>query len=124
MRKLSEFEKCKLSFPDCIVEDMQYAISSGFVKIKTNSGYLSIDGGIELRSCGLFFKNWELVKARLYRTKTKEWEDLSEGDVEKLADICEFKYENGNVVLSGFGKESWQWIEISFTNAVLDVECD
>lgn len=123
MRFLTHAELQKLSFPDCIVEDMLIDILNRELKIKINSGFLSINGGIKLRSCKLTVKNWQAINAKLYRAKTEQWENLDANNIEKLVDICEFEF-GEKITFRGFGAKTGQWIEIILSKAFLEVRCD
>lgn len=123
MKLLTKNEIQRLSFPDCIVEKMQFDIADRIVNIKTNIGYLSINEGINLKNCKLTLKNWQELRGSLYNSKTKKWEKLDIDNMEELIDICEFNY-GKEITFSGFGKESGQWIELVFLNTILKVECD
>src|SRR5687768_14555716 len=94
MKFLAATEIHKLSFPDCKVEEMSLDPINRELIIKTDSGFLSINEGITLKSCVLIIKNWQSIKASLYRAKTKKWENLDFNTNEKLSDICEFEYGN------------------------------
>lgn len=121
MKLLTQAELQKLSFPDCVVEDMVINIPNKELKIKTDSGFLSIDGGITLKSCRLIAKNWRTIKAMLYRAKTECWENLDVNNIEKLVDICEFEFSE-KIIFRGFGARTGQWIEIVLSEGVLQVE--
>lgn len=123
MKLLTEAQIQNLSFSDCKVEKMQFDISNRIVDIKTDGAYVVMDECVEFQSCRLMVKNWESVSARLYRAKTKQWEELDVNCIEKLVDICEFNYDQ-EIVFRGFGAESGQWVEITFTKAALEVICD
>lgn len=118
---MTEVEKQKLSFPDCAVKDMHFDITNRVVKIKTNGGYLAINGGTSLKFCKLIVKDWLTMNVALYRAKTKKWEKLSLDNIENLLDICEFVY-GKKIIFRGFGSRTGQWIEIVFSGATLDVE--
>lgn len=72
MRLLTQAELQKLSFPDSVVEDMVINIPNKELKIKIDSGFLSINGGVELHSCRLIVKNWQSIRATIYHAKTKK----------------------------------------------------
>lgn len=123
MRFLTKNEIKQLSFPDCIVEEMKFDIPEKIVKIKTNIGYLSGNGGVKLKNCELIIRDWHELNVSLYRVTTKRWEKLDVDHIEKLVDICEFECD-GKTVFRGFGEITGQWIEIVFLNAVLKVNCN
>jgi len=122
MRLLTQAELQKLSFPDSVVEDMVINISNKELKIKTDSGFLSINGGIELNSCRLIVKNWQSIRATIYHAKTKKTENLDLGNIDKLVDICEFEF-GEEIIFRGFGAKTG-WLEIVLSKAFLQVECD
>lgn len=121
MNLLTKSEIQNLSFPDYKIENMKFDIPNRIIEIITNGGYLSINGGIRLKSCRLFVKNWQSIEVKLYRTQTKQWEKLNTDDMEKLIDICEFEY-GEKIIFRGFGAKTGQWIELVFFNAILEVE--
>jgi hypothetical protein len=122
MNLLTRAEIKKLSFSDYVVEDMRFDIFNRVMKITTNGGFLSVNGGVKLKSCHMIVKDWQLLNARLYRTKTKKWEKLDTSDLESLIDICEFCY-GEEIIFRGFGVKTGQWIELIFSKASLQVEC-
>ena len=122
MKFLTKTEIQKLSFPD-LTENMEFDISSREIKIKTDSGFLSINGGSKLGSCKLIAQGWQSIKAVLYHAKTKQWENLDINNIEKLIDICEFEF-GEEIIFRGFGAKTGQWIEIILSKALLKVECD
>lgn len=121
MRLLTQAELQKLSFPDSVVEDMVINIPNKELKIKTDSGFLSINGGIELNSCMLTVKNWHSISATIYHAKTKKTENLDVSKIDKLVDICEFEF-GEEIIFRGFGVKTG-WIEIVLSKAFLQVEC-
>jgi hypothetical protein len=123
MRLLTENEMKQLSFPDCIVEEMKFDIPQKIVKIKTDIGYLSSDGGVKLKNCELIIRDWSELKVSLYRAATKQWEKLDVNQIEKLVDICEFEYDK-KIIFRGFGKKTGQWIEVVFLDGTLKVNCN
>ena len=121
MNLLTKAEMQNLSFPDYKIENMKFDIPNRIMEIMTNGGYLSLNGGIRLKSCRLVVKNWESIEAKLYRTQTKQWENLDASDIEKLMDICEFEC-GEKIIFRGFGAKTGQWIEFIFSKAILEVE--
>jgi len=116
MRFLTKTEIQKLSFPDCKAMNMEFDIPSKKIKIKTDSGFLSINGGEKLGACKLILQGWQSIKAVLYRTKTKQWESLDINNIEKVVDICEFEF-GEEIIFRGFGaKTEIAWIESAFAD--------
>lgn len=123
MRLLTENEMKQLSFPDCIVEEMNFDIPGKTVKIKTDIGYLSSDSGVKLKNCEIIIRDWSELKVSLYRAASKQWEKLDVNQIEKLVDICEFEY-GKKIVFRGFGKKTGQWIEVVFLDGMIKVNCN
>jgi hypothetical protein len=122
MRKLSISELQNLTFPDSRVLDMNIDLDKRLARIDTESGYLALDGGNKLRNCKIIIKNWSSISAKLYRSQTREWENLR-SNIEKFDDICEFEF-NEKITFRGFGSDSGQWIEIIFAKGILEVICE
>lgn len=120
MKILTQAELQNLSFPDSIVEDMKIDVLNKELKIKTDSGFLSINSGVELNSCCLLAKNWQSIRATIYHAKTKMTEILDVNKLDKLIDICEFEF-GEEIIFRGFG-EKGGWIEIILVKAILEVE--
>lgn len=122
MNLLTKSEIKNLSFSDYKIESMESDIPHRIIKIITSGGYLSIDGGIRLRSCRVIVKNWQSIEINRYQTQTKQWVKLNTDDIEKLIDICEFEYGEQITFIKGFGEKTGQWIEFIFYNATLEIE--
>lgn len=112
----------KLSFPDSTVKSMMVDTNNKVSEIVTDACYLNQNGGIEFNQCVIKIGDWYDAEISLYGTMSKEWKQLTQKNIDYLMDICEFSY-GEKLVIRGFGVQTGQWLEYSFLNPKILVEC-
>ena len=98
-----------LSFPDMQVREIEFVPEETILNVVVEGAWLEIDDGIELGLGTLVFTGWDAVSVNRFDAKTEQWEKMD--FAEPLKDICEFRFQDTETCLRGFGKESNQWLE-------------
>lgn len=111
-----------LSFPDFEVEKMELSPQEKTLKIFVEGAWLDIDGGTKLGKGVLFFKGWESLAINRFNPITEKWSLVEEVSPETLRDLCEIKFFDASISLSGFGKTLGQWMEWRISNVDMHAE--
>jgi len=82
--------------------------------------FILMEGGIldnrVLKDIEIIFFNFEKVELKLFDNENQKWVNLTKISLDKLKDICEFLYDNNNIILRGFGENTGKWIEYKIYN--------
>lgn len=116
MKKLNKSQISKLSFPDFEIEEMLFLPHKKELHIYVEGAWLEMGEGVRLGRGVLFFNNWEYLTINKFDTYKNIWSPIEIEAFEPLKDLCEVKFNNCIVLLSGFGKETGQWLEWKISN--------
>ena len=122
IKSLNESMMKKLSFPDFEVEKMEFSLKEKILKIFVEGAWLDINEGIKLGKGILFFNEWESLSINRFNSSTKRWSMVDESSLEPLRDLCEVKFFDCTISLSGFGKKFGQWMEWKIVKATMHAE--
>ncbi|MCH9633569.1 MAG: hypothetical protein S4CHLAM7_02970 [Chlamydiae bacterium] len=121
MNVLDESLIKQLSFPDCLVERMDFNPKKKELIIYVQGGWLDIDAGIKFKRTVLSFSQWEKLSIRKFDSRQEKWESLKAEKAEFLTDIPEIKIFDSTVKLSGFSNSTGFWIEWCFSNVKVQI---
>ncbi|MES2344535.1 MAG: hypothetical protein V4494_01160 [Chlamydiota bacterium] len=122
MKKINKKMMKNLSFPDFEVEKMEFSSQEKTLRIFVEGAWLDIDGGSKLGKGVLLFTGWETLSITKFNSNTQKWSPLEEFSAQPLKDLCEVKFFDSTVSLSGFSKETGQWIEWKIVNTKMCAE--
>ena len=111
-----------LSFPDYEIERMEFSPQEKRLTIYIEGAWLDENGGTRLGKGKLFFNNWDSLLINRFNSIRETWSAVDELSAEPLRNLCEFKFYNDTVFLSGFGKTLGQWMEWKIVNAKMHAE--
>jgi len=123
MKKIEKFLLPYLSFPDCLVENLELSPNKKKLKIFVDGAYLDINNGISFGKGFLIFTNWESLSIKKYNIKIKKWTEVTiSQEIDPLKDLCEVSFTKSRTILSGFSKKNIDWMEWEITHAKIVAE--
>lgn len=110
VRKLDEMEMRNLSFPNFEVEKIEFSLEQKTLKFFMEDVGLKENDEINLGKCVLFFSDWESLTITRFNPVTETWMlvPVENADSEYLKYICESKFFDSSVCLSGFDEKNQQ----------------
>jgi hypothetical protein len=111
-----------LTFPDFEVEQMEFSQQQKKLKIYVEGAILSVEKDISLGKGILYFNNWDCLTIDRFNPHCDSWSRLNESEAESLKDLCEVDFSCSIVFLSGFGRQTGQWLEWKIINAKMRAE--
>lgn len=98
-----------LSFPDSVVVEMRVDHAAKRVLLEMTGAWTAT---ASLGSGEFIIYGWETLRQRRYDMAQKIWIDILFGQEESLKDIAELIVDHNQIVISGFGAVTGEWIEL------------
>lgn len=110
--KIENLDFNKVSFSDCKIEKFEIDFLLKELTISLDTIYYKTDNVFkEFKNVFVKVFSWRKIIITVYDPKDKTWKTLNENNYDIFREICEIKYDGANLVLSGFGKNTNEWIQ-------------
>ncbi len=110
-----------ICFSDRVIENMNVDFEKKTILISVDGAFLKINNKLTNLNAGkIEITMWKNLYISIFSSEEKNWFLMDSNNFDTLKEICEINY-NENLIFSGFGKNTGQWLEYKFEGSDIKI---